>query len=202
MGIETISMIITILLALGGYLITYQQNLRLTRRKERLELINKRLDEFYGPLYVSTRASRKTFLVYLQTVEEMKRQKSGESSDIPLSEVTLSNTSLSSSELWFTSEWRTWSTDIIYPILINCDNVILQKAYLIREEEMPECLHLFVAHMASLRRVIKKWEQGDFTEGGPLIKFPSELNEYAITSYQELKSEQLKLINELKLENS
>jgi len=191
MSIETISLIVTILLALGGYLITHQQSLRLTRRKERLELINKRLDEFYGPLYVSTQASKKTFQVYLRTVEEMKRRKLGGDSDI----------TLSPTELWFTPEWRTWSTDIIYPILIHSDNVILQKAYLIREEEMPECLLHFIAHMASLRRVIKKWDQEDFTEGGPLIKFPQGLNEYAATSYQELKSEQLKLINELKLEN-
>lgn len=191
MSIEVISLTITILLALGGYLITYYQHLQLTRRKEKLDLINKQLDEFYGPLYVSTQASKEAFQVYLHTVEQIKKSKSDESFDLMLSP----------SELWFTPEWRAWFTDIIYPILIYSDTVILQKAYLIREKELPECLLRFVAHMASFRRVIKTWEQGDFTEGGPLIKFPQEINEYAAKSYQTLKSEQLKLITELKLDS-
>jgi hypothetical protein len=192
MSLEAISLIATILLALGGYLITYRQNLHLTRRKERLELINKRLDEFYGPLYVSTQASKEAFQMYLQTVKKMKKREGEENFDI----------TLSPHELWFTPEWRIWSTDLIYPILINSDDVILHKAHLVREAELPECLLRFVAYMASLRRVIKKWEQGDFTEGGPIIKYPSEINEYAAKAYQELKSEQLKLISELKLDTN
>lgn len=192
MGIETISLIVTILLALGGYLVTYQQKLRLTRRKERLDLINKRLDEFYGPLYVSTQASKRAFGAYLHELREKKKKEAGETS----------SGELSPSELWFTPEWRIWSADIIYPISINSENVILNKAHLIREEEMPECLLQFVAHMASLKRAIKKWEEGDYAQGSlPVIKFPQELNEYAADSYQQLKSEQMKLINELRLES-
>lgn len=190
MSIESLSLIATILLALSGYLITYRQDLYLTRRRERLELINKRLDEFYGPLYISTQASREAFQVFLQTVKTMQKPEDGETFDI----------ALAPKGLWSSPEWRAWFTDIIYPLLIKSDEVILHKAYLIREAELPECLLHFVAHMASFRRVMKKWEQGDFTEGGPIIKFPRELNEYAATSYKQLKSEQLKLIAELRLD--
>lgn len=71
MGIETISLIVTILLALGGYLVTYQQKLRLTRRKERLDLINKRLDEFYFPCYYSGIGARQNTD---ETLTEIKRE--------------------------------------------------------------------------------------------------------------------------------
>jgi len=191
MSIETISLIATILLAFTGYLITYLQNLHLTRRKERLELINKRLDEFYGPLYISTQVSKRTFAAYRHELIERKRKETEDNSDI---EPSLS-------ELWLTPEWRTWSSEIISPILIKTENVILNKAYLIREKDMPECLLNFVAHRASVKRAQKKWGEEDFSMGSyPLIHFPQEINEYATNSYQELKAEQLKLINELKLE--
>ena len=191
MSIETISLIATILLAITGYLITYQQNLPLTRRKERLELINKRLDEFYGPLYISTQVSKRTFAAYMHEIIERKKKEVGDNSDV----------NLSLSEIWLTPEWRTWSVDIIYPILVNSENVILNKAYLIREEEMPECLLNFTAHIASVKRAIKRWEEEDFSkESYPVIHFPREINEYAANSYQELKIEQLRLINELKLD--
>ena len=66
---------------------------------------------------------------------------------------------------------------------------------------MPECLLNFVAHIASVKRAQKKWGEEDFSMGSyPLIHFPQEINEYATNSYQELKAEQLKLINELKLD--
>jgi hypothetical protein len=178
MNIEALTLIATILLAFAGYLITYWQDLHLARRKERLELINKRLDEFYGPLYISTQASKEAFQTFMQT--SRYTQTDG---------------------LWSTPEWRAWFTDILYPILLVSDQVILHKAYLVREAELPECFLHFVAHMASFRRVMKKWEQGDFTEVTPLISFPRELNEYAAQSYQALKSEQLQLITELKLDS-
>ena len=97
MSIETISLIATILLALTGYLITYQMNLHLTRRKERLDLINKRLNEFYGPLYISTQVSKRTMSAYLQEMRERKKKKVGDNSAIELS----------LSEKWLTPQWRT-----------------------------------------------------------------------------------------------
>lgn len=58
MSSEVASLVITVVLAFAGYLITHLNSLRLTRRKERLELINKRINEFYGPLYIASKAGR------------------------------------------------------------------------------------------------------------------------------------------------
>ncbi len=46
----------TIMLALIGYAVTYFNNLRLARRKERLELVNNQINDFYGPLFIASEA--------------------------------------------------------------------------------------------------------------------------------------------------
>ena len=46
-----ITAVVTVLVALGGYLITYWNNIRLSQYSEQLNRINKQLGEFYGPLY-------------------------------------------------------------------------------------------------------------------------------------------------------
>lgn len=83
------------------------------------------------------------------------------------------------------------------PLNLISEKVILEKAYLIREQEMPECLLQFVAHISSFKRILKKWEQEDFSEHTALITFPTAMHDYVACSYRELKSEQLALINRL-----
>ena len=55
-----ITAIVTIFVALAGYLITYWNNILLSRRTERLNRINKQLNEFYGPLYSLVYSSSKS----------------------------------------------------------------------------------------------------------------------------------------------
>ncbi|MGP8224619.1 MAG: hypothetical protein ACLQGT_00540, partial [Terracidiphilus sp.] len=47
---------LTILLAFIGYLATAWSARMLARRMDKLELVNRRLNEFYGPLYVASQA--------------------------------------------------------------------------------------------------------------------------------------------------
>ena len=48
--------ILTIILAFAGYLVTFLSARMLARRRDKLRLVNKRLNEFYGPLYVASEA--------------------------------------------------------------------------------------------------------------------------------------------------
>ena len=48
--------VLTVLLAFIGYLATFLSARMLARRKDKLELVNRRLNEFYGPLYVASQA--------------------------------------------------------------------------------------------------------------------------------------------------
>ncbi len=45
---------LTIILAFAGYLVTFMFTRMMARRSDRLKLVNQRLNEFYGPLYVAT----------------------------------------------------------------------------------------------------------------------------------------------------
>jgi hypothetical protein len=48
--------VLTLILAFIGYLATFLSARMLARRKDKLELVNRRLNEFYGPLYVASQA--------------------------------------------------------------------------------------------------------------------------------------------------
>ena len=47
---------LTIVLAFAGYLVTFFSSRMLARRTDKLRLVNMRLNEFYGPLYVASQA--------------------------------------------------------------------------------------------------------------------------------------------------
>jgi len=48
--------VLTIFLAFAGYLVTFLFTRMMARRSDRLRLVDQRLNEFYGPLYVASRA--------------------------------------------------------------------------------------------------------------------------------------------------
>ena len=48
--------ILTIILAYFGYLVTFAITRMMARRADHLRLVNERLNEFYGPLYVASEA--------------------------------------------------------------------------------------------------------------------------------------------------
>ena len=178
MNFEVISLAIPVFLAFTGYLITYWYNLHLSKRKEQLELINKRLDDFYGPLYITAQAG---LSAYQTLLIKLNRKSIFENTDPPPDDRVL-------------EEWRIWVTTVFMPLNEIRERLILENAHLIREEQIPECLLQFIAHVSVYKAIIRKWELGDFSEHAPLIDYPPGLIDYLRISYQELKEEQLRLI--------
>ena len=60
-----VSIIVTVALAFIGYFATYFNNLRIAQRKDRLDLVNRQLYDFYGPLYVSAKVGQIAFQAFL-----------------------------------------------------------------------------------------------------------------------------------------
>ncbi|MFF2325577.1 MULTISPECIES: hypothetical protein [unclassified Streptomyces] len=56
--------IITVVLALSGYLVTYLNSLRLTPRQERLTRVNRQLSKFYGPLLALTEINCRVYRAF------------------------------------------------------------------------------------------------------------------------------------------
>ncbi len=170
---EILGFIITIVLALTGYFLTYFNNLRLAKRADKLRLITTQIDELYGPLYVITQTGQ--MLYKALQAKSMREGKDEIERDSP--------------------EWRIWVQEVFLPLNIQLEQTIINKAYLIIEKEMPQTLKRFLAHSAGYKAVIKKWQSGDFTESSSIISYPDEIIEYAEISYLKLKEQQNKWVD-------
>jgi hypothetical protein len=148
----------------------------MARRADRLRLVNKRLNEFYGPLYVASQAGNIAYRSLLQ--------KQGKTQSFPILD----------SEM---KEWVLWMTTIFMPLNDIREKVIIKKAYLIVEEQMPHCLLDFVTHVVGYKAVLSKWSEGDYSERRSTIGWPPEFDAYVERSYAALKAEQTRLLHSL-----
>ncbi len=178
MDIATWSLISTIALAFIGYLVTYWNNVQTTKNQAQLDLINKRIAEFYGPLYIATQANERAYKALLQ---KLGKKAVFDDANHPATKEDI-------------EEWRIWLVNVFTPINLNIEKLINERAYLIQEEEIPECLLTFVTHISGYKALLGKWEKGDYSENVSVIKFPRELSTYSSQSYKELKIKQLRLI--------
>jgi hypothetical protein len=146
----------------------------LARRKDKLEMVNRRLDEFYGPLYVASQAGNIAYRSLLN--------KQGKTQSYPILD----------SEL---KEWMLWMNTIFIPLNEVREKIIIKKAYLIVEEQMPRCLLDFVTHVVGYKAVVSKWAEGDYSERRSTIGWPPEFDVYVTRSYAALKAEQTHLLH-------
>ncbi|MDR3773270.1 MAG: hypothetical protein P4L26_07980 [Terracidiphilus sp.] len=165
---------LTIILAFAGYLVTFMSTRMLARRQDKLRLVNMRLYEFYGPLYVASQAGNIAYRSLL------KKQGKTQSEPILDSEM---------------KEWVLWMTTIFMPLNDVREKIIIEKAYLIVEEQMPQCLLDFVTHVVGYKAVLSKWAEGDYSERRSTIGWPPEFDVYVRQSYQALKAEQTSLLH-------
>ncbi|MGA2807995.1 MAG: hypothetical protein ABSE87_07650 [Terracidiphilus sp.] len=166
--------ILTIVLAFAGYLVTFLSTRMMARRADRLRLVNERLNEFYGPLYVASQAGNIAYRSLLQ--------KQGKTQSFPILD----------SEM---KEWVLWMTTIFMPLNDIREKIIIEKAYLIVEEQMPHCLLDFVTHVVGYKAVLSKWSEGDYSERRSTIGWPPEFDAYVERSYAALKAEQTRLLH-------
>jgi hypothetical protein len=166
--------ILTIILAFAGYLITFLSARVLARRRDKLKLVNKRLNQFYGPLYVASEAGNIAYRSLLQ--------KQGKTQCHPIRDEDM-------------KEWILWMTTIFMPLNDIREKIIIEKAYLIVEEQMPQCLLDFVTHVVGYKAVLAKWAEGNYAERRSTVGWPPEFDRYVRRSYAALKAEQMRLMH-------
>jgi hypothetical protein len=166
--------VLTISIAFAGYLITILGARMLARRRDKLRLVNKRLNEFYGPLYVASEAGN---IAYRSLLKRQGKEKSEPIRDTEM------------------KEWMLWMTTIFMPLNDIREKIIIEKAYLIVEEQIPPCLLDFVTHVVGYKAVLAKWAEGDFSERRSTIGWPPEFDIYVKKSYAALKAEQTRLLH-------
>jgi hypothetical protein len=168
------TVILTVVLAFAGYLVTFLGTRMMARRADMLKLVDQRLNEFYGPLYVASQAGNIAYRALLS--------KQGKTQCHPISE----------SEM---KEWVLWMTTIFMPLNDIRERIIIEKAHLIIEEQMPHCLLEFVTHVVGYKALMAKWADGDYSESRSIIGWPPEFDRYVERSYAALKAEQMRLIH-------
>ena len=165
---------LTIVFAFAGYLVTFLSTRMLARRQDKLALVNRRLNEFYGPLYVASQAGNIAYRSLLK--------KQGKTQSEPIRDEDM-------------REWMLWMRTIFMPLNDVREKVIIEKAHLIVEEQMPQCLLDFVTHVVGYKAVLCKWAEGDYSERRSTIGWPPEFDVYVRHSYQALKREQTRLLH-------
>lgn len=166
--------VLTIVLAFAGYLVTFLINRMMVRRSDRLRLVDQRLNEFYGPLYVATVAGNIAYNSLLK--------KQGKTQCHPIRDEDL-------------KEWTLWMTTIFMPLNDVREKIIIENAHLIVEERMPQCLLDFVTHVVGYKALLSRWAEGDYSERRSMIGWPPEFDVYVEHSYKALKAEQTRLLH-------
>ena len=166
--------ILTIIVAFAGYAFTFLSAHMLARRRDKLDLVNKRLNELYGPLYVASEAGNIAYRSLLK--------KQGKTQSEPITDEDL-------------KDWVLWMRTIFIPLNEIREKIIIDKAYLIIEEKMPQCLLDFVTHVVGYKAVLCKWADGDYSERRSTIGWPPEFDVYVRDSYAHLKAEQMRLMH-------
>jgi hypothetical protein len=166
-----------ICIAVLGALLSYASTRRLDRAKARLDRLNAQLQEFYGPLYAIFQANHIAHLEFVNTLRPG-------SSTLFARDVEPPN----DDELRL---WRLWAQSAHEHRSSPAYEVIISKAHLLIEDEMPPCLLQFCAHKAGYDVLIERWKQGDHTEHLSVVRHPGdELHDYLRESFTTLKREQ------------
>ncbi|MFG3024709.1 hypothetical protein ACGFZQ_40400 [Streptomyces sp. NPDC048254] len=175
------TVIVTVGLAFIGYLVTYLNGLRLAQRQARLTRVNQQLSDFYGPLFALMEANSRTY----DTWSVKYARPDGRDPfrhDTPPTEQEL-------------AEWRTWATTVFIPNIQAMRDVVVTKADLLIEEEMPQALLQLCGHVSGYEITAARWARGNYEEHLSVMFFPGRaLREYIRDRFTQLKREQARLL--------
>lgn len=173
---------VTVLLAAGGYFAAYLNNLRLARRKDHLDRVSTQLSDLYGPLLALSRAGVGSWSAFMSRYRPGARWFwDDEQVPAPTEEQV---------ELY-----RLWMRHVFLPLDNRMVDVVTSKADLLHESYVPECLLQLLAHVASWQAVLQQWDEGDFSENRPIIRYPGgDIDKYAEANFRRLKAEQNRLL--------
>jgi hypothetical protein len=177
-----LSLGIPALVAVAGYLITYRNNLRLNRRKDRLDRVTRQLSDLYGPLFARASASNATWLMFRQQYRP-GGSFWGKPGPPPTPEEA--------------SAWRLWISTVFMPLTRQMRDVIVDHADLLDEDHVPDLLLAVCAHVAAYEALLKQWEDGNYAQHTTPINFPSrQLLAYSEERVRYLKGEQRLLLQQ------
>ncbi|MFL5540262.1 MAG: hypothetical protein ACJ8J0_14830, partial [Longimicrobiaceae bacterium] len=117
----TITVVVTLFVAILGSVAAYLNSLRIASRKDRLDHVDRQLRKLYGPLFALNHVSNIAWLAFRQKyrpgAESYFRTEPG-----PTAEEE--------------EAWRLWMSTVFMPLLLRMEEVILKHSDLIEEQDM------------------------------------------------------------------
>lgn len=173
------------IVAAAGYAATYLTNLRLARRKDHLDRVNRQLSELYGPLYAQAEAMDRAWHKFVD---------GGGNPWTALAPVTTEQA----------ATWRLWMSTVFMPLNRRMVETLVSHADLLREDTIPEPLKDLCAHVACYEPIVARWQQDGYESVQPddhvsiAGNFPRrELSDYLRSSFESLKREQARLLAQM-----
>jgi hypothetical protein len=111
MDFKTITLIVTVLLAIVSYLFKYFYDLNVQRHNNNLKLINERLENFYGPLYILSIIGKTSYEAFTKIL----KKEDDPDLHFPLSEHEK-------------SEWVIWVREVFHKNNLEIERIIINKA--------------------------------------------------------------------------
>ncbi|MEV7442916.1 hypothetical protein AB0O22_17470 [Streptomyces sp. NPDC091204] len=180
-----VPLLVTVFVAATGYGATYLTNLRLARRKDHLERVNRQLSELYGPLFAQAEASDRAwhkFAARYGTVWAGSAPATAEQA----------------------ATWRLWMSTVFMPLNRRMVETVVGHADLLREDTIPEPLKELCAHVACYEPIVARWQEDGFDSVqiddhvSIAGNFPrADLDAYLRRSFEALKLEQARLLAQI-----
>lgn len=170
-----------ILAAILGAFVKYVWDLRITKRKDKLERVNAQLKLLYGPLYVTDLAAQAVWSAFWWKIRRDTELAENER-DVPFTEDE-------------DKEWRIWVTEVFTPLNERIERTIVENADLLEGEGIPVGMLAMCAHIACYKAIRKKWQEGNFTENAAPIDYPwKDFRAHVVPTFEALKAEQARLL--------
>ena len=178
----TITVVVTLFVAILGSVAAYLNSLRIASRKDRLDHVDRQLRKLYGPLFALNHVSNIAWRAFRQKYRPGK-DSYWRSEPKPTAEEE--------------EAWRLWMATVIMPLLLRMEEVVLKHSDLIEEQDMPQCFIDLISHISAYKAVVRKWANGDYSEHVSVIRFPgAALTAYLEPQYRSLKLRQTQLRGE------
>ena len=176
MNTEAWAIVVSVVLALLGYLVTFLAQRHQAARQAELDRVNLQLRNLYGPLYATLRANEAVWQAFCEKHWPQHGQPtyfgSGETTDEE------------------GAVWRTWMLEVFEPLNSRIERAILENGDLLEDSELPGEFVEVLAHIASYRALYSKWRNGDFRDHTAALNYPTGLLKVVEPTYRKLLERQ------------
>ena len=169
---------VSLLVVVLGFVSTYLNNLRLERHRNQLERVNRQLSELYGPMFALTQASGRSFKAFSNRFDPLGLF------DDEFSEGDERITEMQK------DAWRLWVRTVFQPNNKELVRLLLSKADLLVDGEMPESAQTLFVHVSGFDVVLKEWDNAQDRDMFSIVDYPGAFTSYVHDSYQVLQRRQ------------